>query len=135
MEIRQIGFTDNKWEEPSLEDHKNNWVLITNGNNTSYAGNVASLNGEWVNFLPYQKTSPNEKGVLEYSIVYEGFPEPHKKRDIISFRSSSEEEVINFCKRMNRKSYLEYLKDRKEICEFEEANSKIKNSLVEIVQN
>lgn len=133
MEVRQIGFTDNKWEEPALEDHKNNWVLITNCDNNSYAGKVISINGEWVNFLPYQKISPNKEGILEYSIDYDGPPEPHRRRDINRFRASCEEEVINFCKRMNRRSYLEFLKERKEIFELEKANSKIKNSLVEIV--
>lgn len=134
MEKRTPGFNGSKYLETSLEDHKDNWVLISlRGTNSSYVGKIVELTKEKVNFLPYEKATHNERGVPEYTIAYEGLPHTHRRTDIINYRPSSEQEAINFCKSMNRKAYIDSLRERKEIFELEKINQEIDKSQKKII--
>ncbi len=87
-------------------------------------GNLCNIDKDTIDFLPYQDVEYDEKGIIKYVIKSDGLPDTHEKNDIIRYKPSSEEQALNFCKYMNRKTYLECLKEKKEIFELEEINKK-----------
>ena len=113
MKKRQIGFTREEYEEYSLEDYLNKWALITT-NAGRYSGKIIGMNERDVFLLPYYRVSPNGEGLDVYEIIYKGLPDLHRKTDISGVRSTSEEETISFCKGMNKKVYLQSLREKVE---------------------
>lgn len=113
MKKRTIGFDVKEYEEYSIEDFLDKWVLITTSSG-KYSGKVIQVNERYICLLPYYRISPDNKGTEVYEIVYQGLPNLHRRTDILGARSTSETETINFCNGMNRKFYLQSLKEKVE---------------------
>lgn len=133
MKKRKIGFKGERYEEICLEDYVRNWVLLKFRNGNSTFGYLNSLNKREANLFPYSATDYNEDGTAKYYVVGEGLPDTYERMDIVGYRPSTEEEVLNFCNRMNRESYMEMLKKRKEIFELEKINQEIDKSNGKII--
>ena len=106
-------------------------IICPNSGNNNFAGKLIEVKEGYATLNPFQGGKFDEEGKLVRELIYE-----NSKIYILgtSIEPTTQENIINFCKRMNRKSYLEDLRDQKEIYELEEANRK-KKHLVEIVQN
>lgn len=119
MKKRKIGFKGEVYEETSLEDFENDWILLTLGDNTSWAGKLVELGKEQVGLLPYQKLNYGEDGLPELVVEDKGLPYVIKRIDIRRYREASREQVENFVKNVNRDNYLGELKKQKEQIELE----------------
>lgn len=115
MKKYKIGFTGEEYEESSLEDYLNSWIVFSLRGNGSYAGKLISLSEKEASFLPYQKVTHNDKGMPRYIIKYDGKPSSYPINDIVGKRETSEKEIKNFCKNMNQVEKINWLKQRLEL--------------------
>ena len=131
MEKNGIGFRMNyskdqtQKEDYPLEHYKDGWVLINSKGNGSFMGYLQDTDNIRARFLPYQKFSYKDNGMGDYYIEHDGDPKCVDRTDIIGYRPGSEQESQNFCKAMNRKAKLDWLREKKETFELEKQSEQI----------
>jgi hypothetical protein len=127
MEKTKIGFKGERYNETSLEDYVNKWVLVKFRNGHSMYGYLKDINKKEFNLFPYPKMNYKKGGNPKYEIEGKGLPDTYERIDVIGYRQSSKDEAINFCESMNKKLYLENLRETKEIIDIENIISRYKN--------
>lgn len=118
MEKKKIGFTGKSGIENSLEDFLGEWVVISLRGNGSYSGKLESISDADIFLFPYQNVV-YEGGRAKYFVQNKGLPASHSKMDIVSYKQSSEKEILGLCDELNRNAYLTFLRREKEISDLE----------------
>ena len=115
---KEIGFEREEKKKCSIEDFVDKWVLLLT-NSGSYSGKMIDIIEGDVVLLPYLKVGV-KTGLEKYEIELEGIPFLYAKQNIRGIRSTSEEETKNYCDIMNRRLYLQHLREENEIRELEQ---------------